>query len=89
MESLHLNAIDADNFGSLFLPYLEVSLNNKNPERYNTYKDLDNSKLDNSNNSNISDLDGSYNMNQSYINNNRNILSVIQIKNLMSHRMGT
>jgi len=73
IESFYLYAIDTDNFGPQFLPYLEIILCNEPVEKINIYKDQDNSKLDISNNSNnISDLDISVNMNQSYINNAKN-----------------
>ena len=72
IDTLNLNSIDMDGYGPNFLPYLEILHNNETPERINTYKDLDNSKLDNSMNSNISDLDSSYNLNQSYLNTNKN-----------------
>jgi len=72
IESFYLNGIDTDNFGPHFLPYLEILLGDLPAEDLNFNKDQDNSKLDISNNSNISDLDISVNMNQSYINNSKN-----------------
>lgn len=72
IESFYLHAIDTDNFGPQFLPYLEILLGDEPTEKINIYKDQDNSRLDNSHNSNISDLDISVNMNQSYINNTKN-----------------